>query len=231
VDNIVPNAGGWFAGLFWAGQPADLSGDLSQVFLTARVRGTVDAAGETLGTYIFRIEDDGQDELAFDYTATGGWQDVGGALSTAIQRPIAGLAGDGVFNFNAPSYTITLAFVGASANWGNGGTLTIDDVFLAIPGRSFADVDNYTVTFAFENELDTWGTSGLLTVDNVLLTEFSSPDCDADADVDLRDYARFQACIQASGVISAGCECTNYDLDAGVDRTDYRIFHQLFSGP
>jgi hypothetical protein len=225
VNDIQPNAGGWWAGLDWPGYAVDTR-DLSLIYLTADVRGTVDAgAGQTLGPYQLRIEDDGNDYLAFNATATGAWQSIGGPLSTATLGTISG--GDGIFNLYAASYTVTLVFSGNATDWGRGGTLTIDNVYLT--GINFSDADSYTVTLTYANEVNTWGTSGTLTIDNLLFTP--APNCDDDSDVDLADFASFQRCFSGSGPVTSGCECADLNGDGHVNLADYDVFVGSLRGP
>ncbi len=166
VGNVTPGFGGWFAGVFFTEIPAELTGDLSQVFLTADIKGTT-VAGGSLGTYILRIEDSDLTTLSFEVTANGAFQSVGGALSTAQLVQIN--TGDGIFNLNQDTYTVTVAYVGTSGNWGNGGTLTIDNISLT--GLSLDAADTFTVTLTFADEVATWGQEGSLTLDNLYLGE------------------------------------------------------------
>ncbi len=193
VSNVQPNSGGWFAGLFWANVRANLAGDLSAVTLSATVRGTANtAAGETLGVYGLRVEDSDLTSLVFELPANGNWQNIGGPLSTAQVVQIG--AGDGVFNFNQATYTVTLAMVGTSSNWGPGATLTIDNLFLT--GVNLDDADTYTVTLSFEDANTTWGTAGRLTFDNVFLGVSCPGDLNGDNNVNEQDLGTLLASWQ-----------------------------------
>ncbi len=56
-------------------------------------------------------------------------------------------------------------------------------------------------------------------------------DFDGDRDVDLGDYAAFQACFSGDGVPHApGCEVFDSEPDGDVDLDDYRLFWVLFNG-
>jgi hypothetical protein len=126
VDNIIPDPGGrWYAGLAWPGQtlPTD---DLSQVSLTADVKGEIN--GGTLGDYILRLEDQDLDFLYFDVVSDGTFQSVGGPLSTATE----GGFGDGVFDTERGPFSAVVVFNNdISDTWGQGGRLTVDNVFLS----------------------------------------------------------------------------------------------------
>lgn len=179
VSGVSPGTGGWFSGITFANVPANLRGDPAQAFLTGKVRGTANAgAGETLGTYLFRVEDADLTSLQFEVLANGQFQNVGGALSTATLVQIN--SGDGVFNYNQATYTITIAYVGTASNWNSGGTLTVDDLFLT--GTSLDDADEFVVAIAFDNEVATWGNAGTMLVDNVYLGPASSCTGDLNGD-------------------------------------------------
>jgi hypothetical protein len=188
VSGVSPGSGGWFAGVTFTNVPADLSGDPAQTFLTGAIRGTADVgAGEALGTYLFRVEDADLTSLQFEVLADGQFQNVGGALSTAQLVQIN--TGDGVFNYNQATYTITVAFVGTPANWNSGGTLTVDNLF--ITGRSLDDANEFVVAIAFDQEVATWGNSGSIIVDNVYLGPPAScpGDLDGNLQVNIADLA------------------------------------------
>ncbi|MFN0136062.1 MAG: dockerin type I domain-containing protein [Phycisphaerae bacterium] len=219
VLDVPPGAGGgWFAGLVFTNIPSNLSGDLSTLQLSAQIRGTADAGqGESLGTIIFRVEDADLTSLQFEVPATGGFQTVGGALSTASLVQIN--QGDGVFNRFQETYTITMAFVGTAGNWGSGGTLTIDNVFLS--GVQLDDADEYTVTVTFEDEIVTWGNAGTLTVDNLSLAEPAAAcpgDLNGDNAVNLTDLAT----LLANFGTGSGATLAQGDIDGDgdVDLTD-----------
>jgi len=224
VNDVPPGTGGWFAGLFFTGVAADLSGDLSQIMLSADVQGATVGAGSTLGNYFIRIEDADLTVLSFTVAANGAFQSVGGALTDATLEQID--AGDGVFNFNQPAYTVTIGFVGTSSNWGPGGALIVDNLFLT--GVQFEDADTYTVTVTFADEVATWGTNGTLTVDNLFLGV--APDCPGDLTGDsvigLSDLAIL---LSNFGTVS-GAEPEDGDLDddGDVDIIDLAIMLSLF---
>ncbi len=232
VTNVTPNTGGWFAGVFWSDVPADLSGDLSQVVLSARIKGTVGGAGQMLGSYFLRIEDDSLTALVFNVTANGAFQDVGGPLSSATLEVIPG--GDPVFNYNQSTYAITIGFVGTSANWGTGGTLTIDDLFLT--GVKLSDADAFSVTLTFADELSTWGNSGVLTIDNLLLAEAAPGDMNCDGMLDLDDVDPFALALidpdAYQNGIGAGCFLSRADVnqDTFINGLDVEKFVELLSG-
>ncbi len=226
-------SGGWWAGLVFPGLRADLStADLSNVYFTAKIKGEVNGAGSTLGNYTLRLEDPQTDFLAFDVTATGDWQAVGGPLSTATAGSTPD--GDGSFDYLAGSYNATLVMENGTGynTWGTGGKLTIDKIFLSLPGNGIADCDTFTVTMAYDNEVSTWPDGGTLTIDNLLFTRAGSPDCDVDTDVDLADFAYFQQCFTGEGGgVPSGCECADLNFDGNVDIDDYRLINLRMEGP
>ncbi len=132
VDQISHAAtNGWYAGMVWENQRLP-STDLSQVELKAWIRGTaIPANGETLGKYALRIEDADFDWLAFNETATGDWQEVGGPLVGGLNPAEEGGFGDGLFDATRGPFKVVVVFDNTAAHtWGFGGTLTVDDMFL-----------------------------------------------------------------------------------------------------
>ncbi|MFO0838125.1 MAG: hypothetical protein U1D55_06320 [Phycisphaerae bacterium] len=194
VTNVQPNTGGWYAGLFWPNVRANLSGNLANVILSADVRGTANTGlGETLGTYSIRVEDSDLTSLQFTVTANGNWQHVGGPLSTAPVVQVG--SGDGVFNYNQGTYTVTLAVLGQTGDWGPGATLAIDNLFLT--GTSLADADTFTVALSFEDAVTTWGTAGQLTLDNLFLGVACPGDLNGNNVVDEQDLGTLLAAWQS----------------------------------
>jgi hypothetical protein len=54
-------------------------------------------------------------------------------------------------------------------------------------------------------------------------------DCDADAVVDLADYAEFASCMTGpGGSVPLGCECADLDVDDDSDLDDFAGFQQSF---
>lgn len=214
VTNVTPNTGGWYAGLFFRNVPADLSGDLTQIFLQARVKGTP-VGGQPNGTYFIRIEDSDLTALSFTVTANGSFQTAGGALSGGTLVQIN--TGDGVFNFYQPTYTVTIGLLGTAAEWGNGATLTIDDVFLT--GVHLQDADSFSVAASFSNEVSTWGTSANLAVDNLFLGIATAcyGDLNGDKKIDLADLAKLLSNYGKSGQTPADGDLNG---DTFVDLSD-----------
>jgi hypothetical protein len=224
---LASASGGWWAGLSWPNvDPGDLS-NLANVELRAQVKGVADTgAGQTLGIIWLRLEDPDLDYIAFQVTANGTFQSIGGPLSGGT--PGAAGGGDGILNPFAASYTISLLTVGLDGGWGAGGTITIDNLFLT--GTSLSDADAYTVTLTYADEIATWGTGGQLSLDNLVLSP--AVNLDGDNDSDLRDFAGFQACFTGSGgSASQACVCADLDGDGDVDMADYNQFRFAFSGP
>lgn len=55
--------------------------------------------------------------------------------------------------------------------------------------------------------------------------------CDGDDDVDLDDYADFEACLDGPGrELDTGCECFDFDNDDDVDQYDTAAFQEAFTG-
>jgi len=232
VTNVTPNTGGWFAGVFWSDVQADLSGDLSQVVLSADIRGSIGGAGQMLGSYFLRIEDDSLTALTFNVTANGSFQSVGGPLSTAVIEVIPG--GDPIFDFTQADYNITIGFVGTATNWGTGGTLTFDNLFLT--GITLADADAFSVTVTFADEIATWGNDGMLTVDNLLFTQAVQGDMDCNGQVNIDDVEPFVlALIDPDAYemgVGAGCFISRADvnLDTFINGLDVEMFTELLTG-
>jgi formylglycine-generating enzyme required for sulfatase activity len=59
----------------------------------------------------------------------------------------------------------------------------------------------------------------------------SSGDCDADGDVDLVDFAKFQLCFTgvSSQPVTPSCECVDFDFDSDVDLVDFGQFQLAYS--
>ncbi len=232
VTNNPPN--GWFAGVFFEAVPLDLSGDLSQVSMTADIKGEV--VGDILGTYTLRIEDANTDTIEFTVTADGTWQQVGGPLNTAL-IPGVGDPGrvDGSFDFFQSTYNVTLAFVGLAGNWGSGGKLTIDNWF--INGRDLSTVDSYEVALEFVDPVGTFPGGGMLVLDNLNLADgvvvpVTPGDVNCDGSIDGRDVAAFvTATVDPAGYASAfpSCNILNADTDNSgtADAADIASFAAL----
>lgn len=163
--------GSWFAGIDVQDQ-ALASADLSQVTLTADLKGTADDFGD-FGIMELRLEDANGDRLAFQVLANGAWQSVGGTLDTAVELPAADGQGDGVFNTDDLSYTVVVAFeqpVADSENpvtWNLGGTVEIDNLFLT-PATSTSELGRFEFLASGNTSFETTG--GFLTAaDNITL--------------------------------------------------------------
>ena len=232
VQRVYPNTGAWWAGLFFENVPANLTGNPAEIFLRADVTGTADTgAGQSLGTYFIRIEDSDLTVLSYTLTANGSLQTIGGSLLGATLEQIEN--GDGVFNYGQGSYTVTIGFVGEAGNWGPGGRLDVDNLFLT--GVKFRDADSYTVTATYANELATWGTDGTLTIDNLSLGAGGGSPCgagcevDANGDADVNDdcvvdLTDLAILLSAFDVTPAG----DTDGDGDTDLTDLARMLALF---
>ncbi len=129
----VGGLAGWYVGAGWRDQ-ALASTDPNLVTLTASIKGDASGALESLGTVQLRIEDPDLDYIGFEQMATTGWQPIGGALSTTNASGALG-SGDGVFDWNAESYTVAVVFEGTDSNWNWGGTVWVDNVQITEPAN------------------------------------------------------------------------------------------------
>jgi len=231
VTNNPPN--GWFAGVFFEGVALDLSGDLSQIELRGDIKGEIN--GGINGTYTLRIEDAETDSLEFTVTADGTFQAVGGTLDTATQGFADPGQQNGIFNFFQPTYNVTVAFVGLADNWGPGGKLTIDNLF--VTGRDLSGVDEYEVALEFVNPVSTFPGGGMLVLDNLNLADgvvvpVTPGDVNCDGAIDGRDIAAFvTATVDPAGYDAAfpSCNILNADTDSSgtADTADIASFAAL----
>lgn len=135
VRGLTPGTGGtWYAGIDYGDQLL-ASTDLSEVTLSADIRGHTSAFGG-LGYYELRIEDADGDRLAFQVLADGTWQHVGGPLSTAVELPPAdGTPGNG-FDTDSSEYHVVVSFVdepptmAIATTWVSGGIIDVDNLYL-----------------------------------------------------------------------------------------------------
>lgn len=105
----------------------------------------------------------------------------------------------------------------------NGDVVSTDpSLFLAslLPGAKYARAE-------VSNEF------GTLFVQPFSLTSDAPADADRDGDVDLADFARFQACFSGGLPTSAdACLCIfNDDVDGDIDEADFLRFEELMTGP
>lgn len=112
--------------------PAQSLVDLSQISLTADIRGAADIGdGEVLGDVQLRLEDPNQNRLIASGSADTIFQSFGGLLSTFVEANTNGIPTPGIFDLNASSYTVVVAFDNEGTTpWGTGGTLTVDNIVL-----------------------------------------------------------------------------------------------------
>ncbi len=232
TSNVAADAeGGWWAGLMWNNQPANLQ-DLSAAELRADIKG-VPAGGGIGGEITLRVEDSAGNYLAFITTADGTYNSVGGMLNAPDRtgqrdNPIPDAVPDP--NRLIPdegAYSVIVTYVGTPTAWTMGGAVSIDNLYFAGAGLL---ADDYVVSVQFEDALATWGTEGTLTVDNLALVEAAgSADCDEDGDVDLVDFAGFQACFGSPA--TGACACADINGDSAVDLADLDLFIGQMSGP
>lgn len=147
----------WFVTAGWGSQRL-ASTDLSQVSLTADVRGMADPLFlEQLGTVVLRIEDPEGDFVGFEVQTNGSWQSIGGPLSTANVSGSSTGQGDGVFDSTlSGDYTVIIAIEGRPApnlNWNAGGILDIDNVQLtAVPFEERATIERGRLIFSGQTD-------------------------------------------------------------------------------
>ncbi|GJM24422.1 MAG: hypothetical protein DHS20C16_08370 [Phycisphaerae bacterium] len=114
-----------------SGPPQSLV-DLTQISLTADIRGAADLGdGEVLGDVQLRLEDPNQNRLIASGPAASIFQSFGGQLNTFTEADTNGVPTIGIFDLNASTYKVVIAFDNEGATpWGTGGTLTVDNVVL-----------------------------------------------------------------------------------------------------
>ncbi|NLE58828.1 MAG: hypothetical protein GX616_10740 [Planctomycetes bacterium] len=94
---------------------------------------------------------------------------------------------------------------------------------------SFSSAGRYVLRLAANDS----ALSGSDTVTvTVRLSTGELPDFDADDDVDMEDFGRFQACFSGSAAPHGpGCEKADLDNDGDVDRSDFGVFLDCLGGP
>ena len=151
VRDVWPDDGGyWYAGAVWRNQALS-SADLSQVTMTAKVKGTwISSWLQDPATYMLILEDPDGDWIGFDEVYDGTYQAIGGPLSG---YSVSGFAegSNGVFDIDTSlKYNVVIMFIGEGppfSSYGNwGGTLTIDDVYLS-PSPDASLQEGGSVTF------------------------------------------------------------------------------------
>lgn len=221
-------SGGWWAGLMWTNQPANLS-DLAVCELSADIKGVPTGAG---GLITLRIEDSAGNYIAFVTNADGAFHSIGGSLlnpdrtgqrDNPVPDPIPNPYR---LNLDEGVYSVVLVISGTDTEWLQGGSVIVDNLYFAGTGIT---ADDYELSVEFKDGVATWGTDATLTIDNVRF--FASPDMDGDGDVDLADYAEFQGCFSGSGnAAPSGCEAADVDGDGDVDLIDLAAFVSSVTG-
>ena len=237
--------GGWWAGVAW--RPIFAFSDLSEVRLVGDFRADWDPdEGQMPGSIYFKIESSPNNmrEFRIPVESIGdGWFRVDGTLDEA--NPVGDLVFDGTER--EYSFVVSCFGVDGTGDWGTGGTVYFDNLQLLLNDTPLIDedfetalgpvagrlenVDSYTVVVTMENGVETWGTEATLTVDNVQLTPVPVS-CDGGDDLDVADFAVFQACFTGEGgTVGPGCECSDVDADGDADLADYAIFGRFLTGP
>jgi hypothetical protein len=104
----------------------------------------------------------------------------------------------------------------------------IDDPELTLTNVQPSDAGLYVATIYFESACVTNSRQAELTVGDCCT---SPGDLDDDGDVDLTDFARFQACFGPGGGLEAGCTCGDLNSDDDIDLADYGQWEAAFGGP
>jgi hypothetical protein len=105
---------------------------------------------------------------------------------------------------------------------------------LAMPTGMLTDLDGHV---RFSDDPATpdcpWapGTCGTAPIVDMGPYEFIAGDYDRDGDVDLDDFAAFQACFSGPAVAYTGdCAKADLDTDSDVDQDDFGVFQRRYSG-
>jgi hypothetical protein len=162
--------------------------------------------------------------------------------------PLSGTGGTGIDNANAVDLTNTdtvssdpFRFAKLTITAEHEGTVS---VFLGIGNKGIADNGSAAALYIGMNTDSTFPEPMLVAGSNYgaitnvpeatinVLTGVIG-DFDADSDVDLTDFARFQACFNGPNRPPAqgGCDAADADLDSDVDLADFALFQTCFNGP
>lgn len=234
----------FWAGVVWRDVVVNMS-DLSRVRLTCDVKGTW---GATTGPIVLRAEDAQGHNLEFTCDADNQWHAVGGTFNnaTAVGAPFNKTRN--LYNFTIILYThasyedehATVWFDNFKLEYNhptNGWQTVISENFENCigPTPGFLDdsgaPDGLRIAVGMENGSATWGPGGTLTADNLVFAPIPTSS-DADADIDLVDFAAVQRCFKGAGV-QVGAPCTLYDADGDgdVDVVDVRAYCVFADGP
>lgn len=167
-----------------------------------------------------------------------------GAVGPVIDRAPAALLPAQIITLPIADQTFTVRNAGAGTlNY----TVEADQAWLSVApgsGSSSGQMDTFTASYdpsslsvgdhpATISILSNDATNSPQTIAVTLTLKRKPGDYDLDGDVDLDDYARFQACYSGSGVTQTDPDCAWADMDGDndVDPADFDLFRGCLSGP
>ncbi len=152
------------------------------------------------------------------------------AVSTFIGTPAAGTSftiknlGTGKMDYTIDDSAITWA--DASPNTGRSSGET-DVILLNLLNTDTFDAGEYSGDLIVTSPQ---ALNSPITLSVLLTVETVGPDLDGDADVDMNDFARLQACFR-SGSIPAECESADFDQNNAIGAAELGIFINCLTGP
>ena len=166
------------------------------------------------------------DNSVFD-ASTAATLATNGATITFSRSLFAGATGDNIDG--APTF-VDAANGDYRLAAGSLGIDAADYAAYAAAGGGAEDLAGLTRTYDDAGTVDTG--SGALSYLDLGAYEFQgvavAGDCDGDGDVDIDDYAGFEACLLGpTGGLGTGCSCSDLDSDGDTDLLDYAEFQVL----
>ena len=143
----------------------------------------------------------------------GAWITIPAGESRVLTLPFSAAEAWNITD-NKPPHT------GGGMAWPNGQPYAVNE-------RDRHEVSNIGFQLA---DFDGDALSATITI--VLFVAPSIPsDCDDDGDVDLDDFAIFEACVSGPAIpVATGCEAKDLNHDNDVDQSDFGIFQRCMSG-